>query len=400
MNDRVFEGRGFSFPLGKRTYCMGVLNVTPDSFSDGGAYLDADAAVRHALEMERDGADVIDVGAESTRPGHVPVTTAEEIGRLQNVLPALVAQLHVPISVDTRNLITAAWALQNGARIINDVSGVFLPDMARLVREHGAGWIIMHGVNADVEPDGDPVPRVRCFFDHAADAAASAGLSASQICMDPGIGFGKSRDGDFAVLRHLSALTGNYALLVGASRKRLIGAASGETDAMKRLPGTIACHTAAVAGGADFLRVHDVAEAVQSMRVADAIYRVPQQMQTGVIQLRDLRIYAYHGVNPEEKQIGQSFLIDLDLTTNFSAAVHGDDIGSTVSYAQVAKTLQRTLTEQRFDLIEKAAQVAADTILRDYPAVQKIRLRLKKPDAPMKAECAFAAVELTKERNA
>ena len=399
MIERVFKGRGFSFPLGKQTYCMGVLNVTPDSFSDGGAYLDADAAVSHALNMERDGAHVIDVGAESTRPGHVPVTADEEIERLQNVLPVLREKLTVPISVDTRNIVTAAWALHNGAQIVNDVSGVFLPDMARLVREHGAGWILMHGADADAAPDGDPVPRVRRFFDYALDAAAAAGLPVSQLCMDPGIGFGKTRDGDFTVLRRLSELTSDYALLVGASRKRLIGTASGETDALKRLPGTIACHTAAVAGGADFLRVHDVAETVQSMRVADAIYRVPRPAQPGQIQLRDLRVFAYHGVNPEERQFGQSFFIDLDLTTDFAAAVHGDDIGDTVSYAQVAKTLKNTLTEQRFDLIEKAAQVAVDAILRDYPAVQRVRLRLKKPDAPMKAECAFAAVELTKERN-
>ena len=379
---------------------MGVLNVTPDSFSDGGAYLDADAAVSHALDMERSGADVIDVGAESTRPGHVPVTAAEEIERLRAVIPVLHEQLHIPLSVDTRHTETAAWALQNGVQIVNDVSGVFLPDMARLVREHGAGWILMHGADADAAPDGDPVPRVRRFFDYALDAASAAGLPVSQICMDPGIGFGKQRDGDFAVLRRLNELTGGYALLVGASRKRLIGTASGETDAMKRLPGTIACHTAAVAGGADFLRVHDVAETVQSMRVADAIYRVPQPTQTGQIQLRDLRVFAYHGVNPEEKQFGQSFFIDLDLTTDFAAALCADDIGNTVSYAQVAKTLKKTLTEQRFDLIEKAAQVAVDAILRDYPAVQRVRLQLKKPDAPMKAECAFAAVELTKERNA
>ena len=399
MGERIFEGRGFCFPLGKRTYCMGVLNVTPDSFSDGGMYLDTDAAVRHALEMERDGADVIDVGAESTRPGHAPVSAAEEIERLRGVLPALCERLRVPVSVDTRHVETAKWALEHGAHIINDVSSVLTPDMASLVREHRAGWIVMHGADADSAPAGDPVPRVRRFFDYAADFAVSAGLPLSQMCFDPGIGFGKSRNGDFAVLRKLDTLTGGYALLVGASRKRLIGTASGEADAMKRLPGTIACHTAAIAGGADFIRVHDVAEAVQAMRVADAVYRVPRAAQTGQIQLRGLRVFACHGVNPEEKEFGQSFFIDLDMTTDFTAAVQGDDIGDTVSYAKVAKTLTKTLTEQRFDLIEKAAEAAADAVLRDYPAVQKLRLRIKKPDAPMKAECAFAAVEIEKERD-
>ena len=399
MEKRIFAGRGFQFLLGERTYCMGVLNITPDSFSDGGLFAEPEEAVRHALEMQANGADVIDVGAESTRPGHAPVSPDEEIARLRAVLPALCEQLHVPVSVDTRHVETAQWALSQGAHIINDVSGTLSPDMAKTVREHHAGWIMMHGADADVSTGDDPVPQVRRFFNYAVDFAASEGLDNAQICMDPGIGFGKSRDGDFAVLRQLRALTGNYALLVGASRKRLIGAASGETDVCKRLPGTIACHTAAIAGGADLIRVHDVAEAVQAMRVADAVYRAPQTVQTGVIQLRDLRVFAYHGVNPEEKQCGQSFYLDVDLTTDFSAAVRGDDIENTVSYAQVAKTLAKVLTGQRFDLIEKAAHAAADAVLRDYPAVQKIRLRMKKPDAPMKAECAFAAVEIEKGRS-
>ena len=398
MNERVFEGRGFRFPLGKKTYCMGVLNVTPDSFSDGGVFLAPENAVFHALEMQQNGADVIDVGAESTRPGHAPVSADEEIGRLRDVLPVLCEKLTVPVSVDTRHVETAKWALSQGANIINDVSGVLRPEMTSVVRQYHAGWIVMHGADADVSTAGDPVPQVRRFFDYAMDFATSAGLSNAQICLDPGIGFGKSRAGDFAVLRQLNRLTGDYALLVGASRKRLIETASGEADARKRLPGTIACHTAAIGGGADFIRVHDVAEAVQAMRVADAVYRAAQTEETGTIQLRDLRIFAYHGVNPEEKQFGQSFLLDVDMTTDFAAAVHGDDIENTVSYAKVAKTLTKILTEQRFDLIEKAAHAAADAVLRDYPAVQRIRLRMKKPDAPMKAECAFAAVEIEKGR--
>lgn len=397
MEDRIFEGRGFHFPLGEKTYCMGVLNVTPDSFSDGGRFFDAEKAIAHARKMQRDGADILDVGAESTRPGHIPVSPEEEIDRLQNVLPEL-CTLQLPISVDTRHWKTAQWALENGAHMINDVSGILSPDMAAVVRGFNAGWIMMHGADADDAPAGNPVPQVRRFFDYAMDFALSRGLSASQICLDPGIGFGKSRNGDFAVLRELSALTGKYALLVGASRKRLIAVASGETDAKKRMPGTVACHTAAIAGGADFIRVHDVAEAVQAMRVADAVYRVPQPKQLGCIQLRDLRIFAYHGVNPEEKQFGQSFFVDVDMTTDFSAAVQDDDILGTVSYAKVAKTLQNVLTAQRYDLIEKAAQAAADAILQTYPAVRHIRLRLKKPDAPMKAECAFAAVEIEKGR--
>jgi dihydroneopterin aldolase len=216
--------------------------------------------------------------------------------------------------------------------------------------------------------------------------------------MDPGIGFGKSRAGDFAVLRDLRQLDVGCAVLVGASRKRLIGVASGESDPLKRLPGTVACHTAAIAGGADILRVHDVAEALQGARVADALYRTPKPAQTGKILLRDLRVFAYHGVNPEEKQYGQTFLIDVDLTVDLTAAVQGDDLAHTVNYAKAAKTIRQTLTEQRFDLIETAAEETARALFCAYPAVRRLRLRLKKPDAPMKADCAFAAVEIERKR--
>lgn len=398
--NRLFAGKGFRFPLGERTYCMGILNVTPDSFSDGGAYIEPQAAIRHALEMQRDGADLIDVGAESTRPGHTPITAAEEIARLEPVLRTLCQTLQIPVSVDTRHAETAQWALTQGAAIINDVSGAFSAETAAAVRENDAGWILMHGVNADDVRNDDPVPDIRRFFDGAQAFAAAMGIAPSQLCLDPGIGFGKSRQGDFAVLRRLSALRTPCALLVGASRKRLIGEASGEADPLARLPGTISCHTAAIAGGADLIRVHDVAAAVQAMRVADAVYRTPTVFpMRGTIQLRDLHIFAYHGVNPEEAQFGQSFFLDVDLTTDFSAAVRGDNIDDTVSYAQVAKTLRRTLTEQRFDLIEKAADAAAQAVLDGYPAVQAIRLRIKKPDAPMRSPCRYAAVEIERKRN-
>ena len=238
----------------------------------------------------------------------------------------------------------------------------------------------------------------RAFFKEMLRRAEEAGLQKTQLCMDPGIGFGKSRAGDFAVLRDLRQLAVGCAILVGASRKRLIGEASGERDPLKRLAGTVACHTAAIAGGADILRVHDVAEGVQGARVADAQYRLPRAEKTGKILLRDLRVFAYHGVNPEEKQYGHTFLVDADLTVDLADAVRGDDLAHTVNYAKAAKTIRQALTEQRFDLIETAAEETAHALFCAYPAVRRLRLRLKKPDAPMKADCAFAAVEIERKR--
>ena len=394
----TFEGKNFHFDLGVRTYVMGILNVTPDSFSDGGKYADPDAAVQHALQMQAMGADIVDIGAESTRPGHTPVPYTEEIERLKPVLQRLCGKLTVPVSVDTLHPETADWALGAGAAIVNDVTGVFSAEMAQVVKKHDAGWIVCHGGDADAVDTGAPLEDVRVFFADMTRKCIAAGLKKEQLCMDPGIGFGKSRTGDYAVLRDLRLLKTDCALLVGASRKRLIGEASPSAPA-ERMAGTVACHTAAVAGGADILRVHDVFEGVQAARVADALYRKNAKKQMGKILLSDLRVFAYHGVNVEEKQFGQSFFADVEMTVDFAAAVQGDDIESTVSYAQVAKTLQKALTQESFDLIEKAADAAATAVLCAYPAVEKVRLRLKKPDAPMKAECAYAAVEVEKERS-
>ena len=394
----MFEGSRFRFERGKRTYIMGVLNVTPDSFSDGGRFLSAEDALRRAAEIQTEGADILDVGAESTAPGHTPVTSGEEIERLRPILGTLCETLEIPVSVDTRHPETAAWALSQGAAIVNDVSGVFSPETAEAVRLYNAGWIVTHGMDADVQGGDNPLPQVRAFFKEMLRRGEEAGLRKTQLCMDPGVGFGKSRAGDFAVLRDLRQLDVGCAILVGASRKRLIGEASGETDPQKRLAGTIACHTAAIAGGADILRVHDVAEGLQGARVADALYRLPKATGTGKILLRDLRVFAYHGVNPEEKQYGQTFLIDADLTVDLADAVRGDDLAHTVNYAKAAKTIRQTLTEQRFDLIETAAEETARALFCAYPAVRRLRLRLKKPDAPMKADCAFAAVEIERKR--
>ncbi len=394
----MFYGKRFRFECGKRTYIMGVLNVTPDSFSDGGRFTNAADALRRAAQIAAEGADILDVGAESTAPGHTPVTAAEEIERLRPVLEPLCADFPIPVSVDTRHPETAAWALAQGAAIVNDVSGVFQPEMAQTVRRYDAGWIVTHGMDADVSGSDNPLPQVRDFFREMLRRAEDAGLRKTQLCMDPGIGFGKSRAGDFVVLRDLRQLDVGCAVLVGASRKRLIGAASGETDPLKRLAGTVTCHTAAIAGGADILRVHDVAEGLQGARVADALYRLPKAAQTGKILLRDLRVFAYHGVNPEEKQYGQTFLIDADLTVDLAPAVRGDDLTQTVNYAKAAKVIRQALTTQRFDLIEAAADETARALFCAFPAIKRLRLRLKKPDAPMKAECAFAAVEIERER--
>lgn len=273
----MFKAGKYEFPLGKRTYVMGILNCTPDSFSDGGLYNSPEAAVEHALRMQEEGADIIDIGANSTRPDAVILPCDEEMKRLMPVLEKVRKAVSAAVSVDTFYPGCAEAALSAGADIINDVSGAFNPDMAALAKKYGAGYVVMHnpcGAGKAAEyPDG-VVEDVRRFFADSLKLAKECGLPQSSLCLDPGLGFSKTYEDNLELLREADKLKfSGVALLFAGSRKRFIGSASGVEDSRLRGPGTVAAHTAAIAGGADIIRVHDVAAAVQGARVADAIYR-------------------------------------------------------------------------------------------------------------------------------
>lgn len=273
----MFKARSFSLPLGRKTYIMGILNYTPDSFSDGGRFNSPEQALSHALRMQEQGADIIDLGANSTRPGAKILTAAEELERIAPALEVLKDRLSVPLSVDTFYPSVARAALEAGASIINDVSGEFNADMATLAKEYGAGYVVMHNpCGADVvqEYKDGVVSHIRSVFLDALRLASESGLGKEQLCFDVGLGFSKSYEDNLEILRNLEWLKfKGVPLLVAASRKRFIGIASGEENSSLRDAGTVAAHTAAIAAGADIIRVHDVAGAVQAARVADAIFR-------------------------------------------------------------------------------------------------------------------------------
>jgi dihydropteroate synthase len=255
-----------------RPVVMGVLNVTPDSFSDGGRFLDPQRAIEHARRMIADGADILDIGAESTRPygDAVAVSRAEEMRRLDPVLPAIV-QLGVPVSIDTMKAQVAQAALIAGASIVNDVWGLQRdPDMAPVVAEHGVPVIIMHN-RETADPALDIMTDIAAFFSRSLDIADRAGIARASVVFDPGIGFGKTPDQSIVALARLAELkTFGLPLLVGASRKRFIDKIS-PAPPDQRLGGSIASHLLAVADGAAIIRTHDVAETVQALRVAAAI---------------------------------------------------------------------------------------------------------------------------------
>lgn len=261
--------------LSGRTAVMGILNVTPDSFSDGGRFMRTEDAVARAVEIEREGADILDIGGQSTRPGHTPVSPREEAERLIPVLEALRGRVSIPISVDTYYPEVARAALEAGAAILNDVSGGLDNGMLALAAQTGAGLVSMYPGRAEEEQGEDDILQLtHAFFERAQSAAAQAGLPRANLCVDPGIGFGRTRDEDIRLLANLPELMAgmpDVALLVGASRKRVVGAFCGNPPFDRRLPGTLALHTAAQCGGANILRVHDVAQAVQAARVTDAL---------------------------------------------------------------------------------------------------------------------------------
>jgi dihydropteroate synthase len=254
---------------------MGVVNVTPDSFSDGGLYLDPAAAIAHGEELLAAGADVLDVGGESTRPGAEPVGEAEELRR---VLPVVEGLAGATISIDTSKAAVAAAALDAGATIVNDVTALRGdPAMAALCAERGATVVLMHmlGEPRTMQADpvyGDVVAEVRAFLAERVEFAIAAGIEGERIWVDPGIGFGKTAEHNLELLRRLAELAElGHPLVIGTSRKSFIGKLDGSA-APERLGGTIASSVLAAAAGADVLHVHDVAEAGQALTVAGAIH--------------------------------------------------------------------------------------------------------------------------------
>jgi dihydropteroate synthase len=250
---------------------MGVLNVTPDSFSDGGQFIAPERALAQARRMIAEGADIIDIGAESTRPyGAQPVSADEELKRLRPIL-ADVVSLGIPVSIDSMKSAVVAWALDAGAAMANDVWGLQRdPDMARLLAARNAPVIVMHN-RESVDADIDIMKDIAAFFARSLETAAKAGILPGNIVLDPGIGFGKTPEQSMTALARLDELrVFGLPLLVGASRKRFISAVT-PSEPHQRLGGSIAAHLAAANAGARIIRTHDVSETVQALRVAAAI---------------------------------------------------------------------------------------------------------------------------------
>jgi len=392
----------------QRTEVWGILNVTPDSFSDGGRYIDAGAAIAHARRMRAQGAGVIDIGGESTRPGASPIDPDEEQRRILPVVTELVRE-GIRVSVDTIHAATARAAMAAGAEIINDVTaGEHDPDMLRTVAEGGARIVLMHSRGIDVTQDthyDDVVREVGEHLERRVEAALAAGIARRSIIVDPGFGFSKGADDNWRLLAAVDVLARGLGMpmLVGTSRKRFLGALLPEgAPAEERDVVTAATSMLAAGMGAAALRVHDVAGTVAAVRALDAVRQaglasgrpLPETAPPpvhGSIELRGIRATGHHGVLPEERRDGQEFVVDVQLSLDIRDAVEHDDVTRTVHYGELAERIAGAIERDPVDLIETLAHRLAALCLEDE-RVEHASVTVHKPAAPIRVPFDDVAV--------
>jgi dihydropteroate synthase len=272
--------KNFCLDFSKKTYIMGILNITPDSFSDGGLYFDKFSAIDRAHRMAEEGADIVDIGGESTRPGSEPISIEEELRRTIPVIEAIADKIKVPISIDTYKSEVAKAALDAGATMVNDISGLrFDTKMPEVVSEYKVPVVIMHIRGKPKDMQQDPVyealiPEIMDYFRIGLKIATQRGISEDKIIIDPGIGFGKTSEHNLEIINNLREFTPlEKPILVGLSRKAFIGKILGDASATERLEGTVAVVAISIMNGANMIRVHDVKEMVKVAKVADAVKR-------------------------------------------------------------------------------------------------------------------------------
>lgn len=382
------------------TAVMGVLNLTPDSFSDGGRYPDVAAALRAADAMIRAGARFVDVGGESTRPGARPVPPEEERRRILPVVEALVAEGRAVVSVDSRHAEVARDALAAGAHLVNDVTGLRDPALRAACAEAGAPAIAMHmqgepGTMQDDPHYEDVVAEVEGFLARQAERAEAEGVPS--VMVDPGIGFGKTSAHNLALLRAVPRLAAaGRPLMIGASRKRLVGQLTGENDADQRDAGSVAIHLDAARRGAAVVRVHDVRSHVQALAVQVGLTAAagPGEDDDRIV-MEGMEFHGYHGAFPEERRFGARFVVDVEMR----CALPDDDVlARTVDYARMYTLVEREVTRRRYRLIEALAARIAERVLISDPRVREATVRVHKPHAPLPGVVRDVRVEVVRRR--
>ncbi len=385
---------------------MGILNVTPDSFSDGGQFDSVESAVEAAKSMVANGADIIDIGGESTRPGAERIPLEVELERVIPVIVELSAQ-GIYVSIDTMHSEVAKAAVGAGAQMVNDVSGGLSdPQMLATVANLGVPIVLMHwrGPSRTMQENihyDNVLTDVCSELQTQAKAAQSAGIERGNIILDPGIGFGKEAEHNWELLRNIDALLAlGYPLLVGVSRKRFLGSLLADLEGTPRdvsirdtASAVLAAHI--LQRGAWGIRVHDVQATRDACKALCAINPNPA---IDSIELVGLREFGHHGVLEHERINGQHFSVDATLGLSISHAAHTDDLADTANYAEVADSIRARIAGEPVDLIEKLAELIATDCLA-FPQVVFAKIRVHKPDAPIEGEFADVIVTRAKFRD-
>lgn len=410
------------------TEIMGVVNVTPDSFSDGGQFETADAAIAHGLRLSADGATIVDVGGESTRPGATPVPPGEELARALPVVRGLAVE-GVRVSIDTIHAATAEAAVSAGASFINDVSGgLHDPVMLRVAAESATNfgthvilghWRGIPDVSHGRSTYSDVVTQVREALAERAEAAELAGVPRDRIVLDPGLGFDKTAAQSWELLSRLPELcTLGYPVLIGASRKRMItealsSVANPQAESRGLDLATAVVTALSARAGAWGVRVHDALGSAQALAVAASWEQGgPQRAQAQCAQrqheaalpvdritLTGLEVFAHHGVFDFERQEGQRFLIDVEVAVDLRAASEGDDLARTVHYGELAEAVAAAVERDPVDLIETVAERVVAVAL-GFPAVVEAQVTIHKPDAPIARTFTDVSVTITRKKGA
>lgn len=376
---------------------MGVINVTPDSLWEGSRCATPEEAAERARQLEAQGADVIDVGGCSTRPGALPVDEEEEYRRVLPALRAVRAAVRCPISVDTFRARIAREAVAAGADLINDVRGLQGdPAMGQALAELGVPAILMD--DSPLAPHEDGVAGVAARLQAILGRAKAAGMPLDRVVLDPGFGFGKSVRQNLALVARLGELRRlGRPLCIGVSRKGTIGAALGGLPVKDRLAGTAALVALAVQQGASIVRVHDVREMVHVVRVAEAALRAAGLSQADRVRIEGLRFEGVHGVHGHERRAPQPFVVDVELEADLHRAGGSDDLRDTIDYGEVAEVVRSVVEGPQRNLLEALAEEVAARCLERF-AVATVRVRIHKPRAPVGHPFRDVSVEVVRGR--
>jgi dihydropteroate synthase len=391
-----------SLALGQSTRVMGIINTSPDSFA--GDALDADGAVKRGLQMVAQGAEFLDVGGQSTRPGSQPIDPELEISLTAPIIARLAEQVEVPISIDTYKPAVAREALRAGAGLVNDISGLsWGTKMAAVCAEFAVPLVIMHiqGTPADMQKSphyDDVVGDIISYFESQVALALKEGLRQDQIILDPGIGFGKKLEHNLEIIRRLAEFKGlGFPVMIGPSRKSFIGAVL-DSPVDQRLEGTAAVVALATASGVDIVRVHDVEAMSRVVKMTEAVVAgAASTAQSGLtadhrapvtdsppdrIQLKGMTFYCHHGVNEAERELGQKIVVDVELSLDLYRVGTTDDKKGIVDYSKVYALVKEIATTERVNLLETIAHRIAEGILEHFP-VRVVTVGVTKPQPPV-----------------